>query len=181
MPAADQGTYLTYSNNNTLISGDISRTGCATFRASSVNGDNIIFDIGSSLTTSTGGCGQHWALSVIDASHITMYGMCGGYDNYNIYAGGSTLFDGSFHQVCVTYDRTVPQLCVYLDLLSPQCITPSSSAYSTGLGDVRIGWWPDMNRQFVASSGGLIKLVSLFNVVINQSCVTYQYQVNNIG
>jgi hypothetical protein len=181
MPSLDQGTNLTYLNANTLINGDLSRSGCATFRANTINADNIIFDIGSSLATSSGGCNQHWTLSVINASHVTMYGMCGPYDNYDIYTGQSTLYDGAFHQVCVTYDNSISQLCIYLDLFPSQCLIRTNPVYDTGLGDVRIGWWPDPNRQFLASGGGLIELVSLFNTAINQSCVAYQYQVNNIG
>ena len=181
MPTADQGTNLTYSNANTLISGDLSRSGCATFRASTSNVDNIIFSIGSSLITSNGGCNQHFALSIIDASHVTLYGMCAAYDNNNIYVGQNTMYDGTFHQICVTYDPTVSQLCVYLDLVPAQCITRTNVAYNTGSGDVRIGWWADLNRPFLATGGGLIKLVSLFNTPINQSCVTYQYQTNISG
>jgi hypothetical protein len=181
MPSSDQGTNLTYTNANTLISGDLSRSGCVSFRASASNADNIIFSIGSSLTTASGGCDTNFALSVINASHVTIYGMCPLFDNPNIPVGQSILYDGAFHQVCVTYDNTISTLCVYLDLLSPQCLIRSNAPYNTSLGDVRIGWWPDNNRQFVASGGGLIELVSLFNVAINQSCVAFQYQVNNMG
>lgn len=51
MPSSDQGTNLTYKGANTQISGDDSRSACVVFRASSVNQDNIIFSIGSTLTT----------------------------------------------------------------------------------------------------------------------------------
>ncbi|CAM4838034.1 unnamed protein product [Rotaria magnacalcarata] len=181
MPSFIQGTYLTYSGANTIISGDLSRSGCVWFRASPSNADNIIFSIDSALSTTTGGCNQQFALSVIDASHVPLYGMCGAYDNNDIYVGQSTLYDGAFHQMCVTYNNINVQLCVYLDLLSPQCLTRTNAAYNTGLDDVRIGWWPDLNRQFVSTGGGLIQLLSLFDTAINQTCVTYQYQNNFMG
>lgn len=183
MPSSDQGTYFTYTNANTHISGDLSRSGCASFRANTSNADNIIFSIGSNLTTwhNNTGCNMNFALSVIDASHVSVYGMCPSYDNVNILVGQSTLYDGTFHQICVTYDNTVPKLCIYLDLQSPQCLNRSNPSYNTGLGDVRIGWWPDGNRQFTASGGGLIRFVSLFDTAINQNCVAYHYQVNYMG
>ncbi|CAF2676651.1 unnamed protein product [Rotaria sp. Silwood2] len=120
MPSSVQTTYLTYSSANTLISGDASRSGCVWFRAG------------------TGGCNQHFALSVIDASHVTIYGMCGAYDNANINVGQSVLYDGSFHQVCVTYNNVNSQLCIYLDLSPPNCLTRTNVVYNTGSGDVRI-------------------------------------------
>ncbi|CAF1483011.1 unnamed protein product [Adineta ricciae] len=181
MPSTDQGTYLTYPNANTLISGYLSRSVCATFRASAANVDNIIFAIGSSFSTATGGCNEHFALSVINASYVTVYGMCGPYDNSYIYTGQNTLYDGYFHQICVTYDNSDVQLCIYLDSSPPQCLIRTNPHYNTSLGDVRIGWWPDLNRNFTATGGGLIKWVSLFDKAINQSCVAYQYQNNFSG
>jgi hypothetical protein len=51
MSSSDHSTYLTYLNANTFISGDLSRSGCASFRANISSADDIIFSIGSSLTT----------------------------------------------------------------------------------------------------------------------------------
>ena len=181
MPSSVQSTYLTYSNVNTLISGNVDRSVCVSFRANTSNADDIIFSIGSALTTATGGCNTHFALSVVNASHVTMYSMCRAYDNRNIPVGQSTLYDGAFHQVCVTYASSTAELCVYLDLLPPQCLIRSNAPYNTSLGDLRIGWWPDINRQFDPSGGGLIQWVSLYAQTINQSCVAFQYQVNNMG
>ena len=181
MPSSVQNTYLTYTNVNTFISGDVDRSVCVSFSASTANADNIIFSIGSALTSGTGGCNTHFGLSVIDASHVTVYGMCHAFDNNNIALGQSILYDGNFHQICVTYRSSSAELCVYLDLLSPQCLTRSNVPYNTGLGDLRIGWWPDNNRQFNFARGGLIQLASLFAETINQSCVNLQYQINNIG
>ena len=117
----------------------------------------------------------------MDASHVTIYGMCLSYDNNNIALTQSILHDGSFHQLCVTYDTNTRYLCVYLDLLPPVCLTRTNARYNTGLGDVRIGWWPDNNRQFDATGGGLIRALSLFNTTINQACVNYLYQTNIIS
>jgi len=183
MPASDQGTSLTYINANTQISGSVSRSGCALVRASSINADNLVFSIGSHRTTPStpSGCNEHFALSIISSSSVTVYGMCGTYDNGNIGLGQSILYDGNFHQLCVTYDSSNLQLCVYLDLYSPTCLIRSNPLYNTGSGDVRIGWWPDGNRGFISSGGGLIKSVALFNTAVNQTCVTYQYQNNFAG
>ena len=181
MPTSDQGTNFTYANANTQISGDQSRGGCVSFRANTSNVDNMLFSIGSSLKSWTGGCNSNFVLNVGGSSIMNVYGMCSSYDNYNIPVGSSVLFDGNFHQVCVSYDNTIPQLCVYLDLLSPRCVNRTNPRYNTSLGDVRVGWWPDGNRRFSGSGGGLIRSVTLFSAAINQSCVTHQYHVNNTG
>jgi len=175
MPLVDQGTYLNYSNVNTRISNDDSRSVCVTFRATSVNLDDIIFDIGSRSATPTGGCNAHFALAVSNNDCVTVYGMCGAYDNGNICFGKNVLHDGQFHQVCATYDTTTAKLCLYLDLYSPQCLIRSNVPYNTSLGDVRIGWWPDLNRPFDSSGGGLIKWLYMFDKAVNQTCISYHY------
>lgn len=180
MPSSSKGTNLTYKGNNTKISGDVSRSGCVVFRANAVNYDNIIFEIGSSFTTwnNSKGCNTHFALAIYNASHVTVYGMCSDFDNSAIPVGRSNLQDSQLHQLCVTYDNKTDYLCVYLDLSSPQCLRRLNPPYNTSLGDVRIGWWPDGNRQFNASGGGLIRSLSLFNTAINQSCVSYIFNNN---
>ncbi|CAF4155946.1 unnamed protein product [Rotaria sp. Silwood2] len=164
-----------YRNANTRISGDSSRSVCAFFRVSSSNVDNIIVDIGSAKTTSVGGCNRHFALGVADATHINVFGLCGMFDNNYIFVGPDTLYDGNFHQICITYNSTNAKLCVYRDAQEPICITRNNGPYNTSLGNVRIGWWPDDNRQFVALGGGLIRSVSLFDSEISQDCVIQEF------
>ncbi|CAF4179034.1 unnamed protein product [Rotaria sordida] len=138
MPSSDEGTNLTYLNANTVIRVDVSRSVCAVFHDTTLNTKNLIFAFGSNLTTWDGlaGCNQHFALAIED---VSVLGMCIPYDNYNISLSQSILYDGFFHQICATYDYTVSKLCIYLDLLTPQCITRSNGPYNTSLGDVRIG------------------------------------------
>jgi hypothetical protein len=181
MPASDSGTYITYPNANTRISGDSSRSVCASFRVSTENIDNILVSIGSSDTTwdNRKGCNRNFALAIADSTSVTIYGMCTEFDNFNIYVGPGTLYDGMFHQICVTYNNINSKLCVYRDLQGPTCVTRTNAPYNTGFGDVRIGWWPDNNRQFTATNGGLIKSVSLYDSMISQDCVAHQINTNN--
>ncbi len=125
MSSSDHSTYLTYLNANTFISGDLSRSVCASFRANISNADDIIFSIGSSLVTWPvgAGCNRHFALSIVDAGHISLYGICGAYDNNNIVVGQNAFYDGAIRQINVTYDNTVLQPCIYLNLQSPECLT----------------------------------------------------------
>jgi hypothetical protein len=179
MPESDQGTNFTYPNANRRIHGDISRSVCATFRASDSNDDNIIYSIGSFGTTWTReGCNTHFTLTIRNATHIDIYGMCTVYDNEAIFLGGSTLYDKAFHQICVTYNNTESKLCIYLDSQTPKCLIRQNPRYNTALGDVRIGWWPDNNREFSASRGGLIRSVSLFDRAISPQCVADQRVAN---
>ncbi|CAF3820775.1 unnamed protein product [Rotaria sp. Silwood1] len=175
MPSLGEGTYFTYTKANTRISGDSSRSLCASFRASSLNYDNIVVEIGSSDTTwnSGKGCNTHFALAVGDGINIIVFGMCFSFDN-SINIGPSTLFDGNFHHICITYNSINSILCAYRDFQTPVCIVRDNSPYNTGLGDVRIGWWPDENRQFVASGGGWIKYAALFDMEISSECVARQ-------
>lgn len=113
-----------------------------------------------------------------NASHVNVYGMCGTYDNPNVALTQSILFDGNFHQLCLTYETNSRQVCVYLDLFSPTCFTRLPSPYNTGLGDVRVGWWSDGIWQFQSIGGGLIRSVSLFDIAINRTCVNYVYNNN---
>lgn len=72
MPLSDQGTFMTYTNANTLISGNMSRSVCAVVRASTSNVQNIIFDIGSHHSTygSPTGCNEHFALLIRNATQV---------------------------------------------------------------------------------------------------------------
>ena len=180
MPSSDLGTNFTYRNVNTRISGDVSRSVCASFRASHVNDENIIFSIGSSNTTCDEGrgCNTHFTLVLKNATHINILGMCYLYNNEAIFVTQNSLYDGSFHQICVTYNSTESKLCVHLDAQAPQCLIRENPPYNTGLGDVRVGWWPDNDRQFLPLGGGLIRSVSLFDRVITQSCITDQFIKN---
>lgn len=177
MPAADEGTYFTYPNGNTRIFGDVSRSVCASFRANKSNDENIIFSIGSFETTCDEGkgCNRHFALAIKNATHINILGMCYQYDNNAIRIAPKSFYDGNFHQICVTYNSTGSKLCVYLDSPTPNCFVRQSLPYNTALGDVRIGWWPDNNRKFVASGGGLIRSVSLFDSVLPDNCITDRF------
>jgi hypothetical protein len=177
MPFSDQGTYFTYPNGNTRIIGDVSRSVCASFRASQSNDENIIFSIGSFDTTCDEGkgCNTHFTLAIRNATHINILGMCYQYNNDAILIAQNSLYDGPFHHICVTYNNTESKLCVYLDSQTPNCLVRQNPPYNTTLGDVRIGWWPDSNHQFVASGGGLIHSVSLFDSVLPETCITDQF------
>lgn len=177
MPLTDQGTYFTYPNGNTRIFDDVSRSACASFRANEVNDDNIIFSIGSFDTTCDEGkgCNTHFALGIKNATHINVFGMCHQYDNKNILIGQKSFYDGTFHRICVTYNSTESKICLYLDSPTSKCFVRSNPPYKTALGDVRIGWWSDNNRGFVASGGGLIHSVSLFDNVLPQACIAEQF------
>ncbi|CAF2896664.1 unnamed protein product, partial [Rotaria sp. Silwood2] len=164
-----------YLNANTRISGDISRSVCAFFRVSNLNVDNIIVDIGSAKSSGVGGCNRHFALGIANATHINLFGMCSMFDNVLIFVGPDTLYDGAFHQICITYNSTNRKLCAYRDYQQPTCITRNNMSYNTALGNVRIGWWPDGNHQFVASGDGLIRSVSLFDSEISQDCVIQEF------
>jgi hypothetical protein len=178
MPPSDQGTYFTYSNANTRISGDSSRSICASFRASSLNnGGTMILDIGSAFTTLTGGCNTQFSLSIFDAATIVVFGMCTPYDSWFSTTGPDTLDNGAFHQICATYNSANAKLCIYRDLQAPICTIRYANPYNTGLGDVRIGWWPDQNQEFVGSGGGLIQSASLFDSEISQECVAQQMNI----
>ena len=180
MPSSDQGTYLTYPNGNTHIIGDISRSVCASFRADKSNDNNIIFSIGSFDTTWNGkGCNTHFALAIQNATHVNVFGMCHIYDNQDIPIGQGTLYDGKFHQICLTYNNIDSKLCIYHNLQSPECLIRKNHPYNTTMGDVRIGWWTDNNRQYVAAGGRTIRSVSLFDKVITQNCVADQLMVNS--
>lgn len=170
-----QVTNATYLGANTRISGDNSRSGCVWVRASSANTDDIIFSVGSA-SRSPAGCNQQFSLAMFNSSHVRVYGMCPAYDNLNIYVGSNTMHDGDFHQICITYDTSSADLCIYLDLLTPQCITRTNPRYNTSTGDVRIGWWPEPNRGFVGTSGERITQLNLFDYAVNQSCVNYLHQ-----
>lgn len=122
----------------------------------------------------------HFALAIHNASHINVYGMCVEYDNIQLLVGQSNLQDDQFHQLCIKYDNNTDILCIYPDLVGPICRIRSNPPYSTSLGDVRTGWWPDNNRQFIASGGGLIRSLSLFDTPIDQRCASYMYNNNFI-
>ncbi|CAF1486077.1 unnamed protein product [Adineta ricciae] len=171
MPSSIQTTYFMYFNANTNISGDSSRSVCAYFRASNWNIDNIIVDIGSPKSTQTGGCNKHFTIGIFNSTHINVFGMCPQHDNMLLFVGPDTLFDGVFHQICVTYNTTSRQLCAYRDYQQATCITRTNQPYNTIPGNVRIGWWSDRNRQFITLGGGLIRSVSLFDYAIEQDCV----------
>ncbi|CAF1523204.1 unnamed protein product [Rotaria sordida] len=178
MPSSDEGTHLTYANANTRSQGDVSRSICGSVRASAVNVDDLIFSIGSSDTTwnARKGCNRHFALSILNGTHVNVFGMCEIYDNDRIPVTQHTMYDKSFHQICVTYRTDDAKLCVYHNSDPPYCVIRSNARYNTGLGDVRIGWWPDNNRGFVSSDGGLIKSVALFDRAISQECVRQQLE-----
>lgn len=169
MPSSSQ--QITYLNANTRISGDNSRSICAWFRASSFNNDNIIIDIGSNKTTTTEGCNTHFTLLISDPIHIRLSGMCDMFNDDPIFVGPETLYDNAFHQICVTYNSINARLCVYRDFQQSVCTTRNKRPYNTSLGDIRIGWWPDGTYQFVASGGGLIRSISLFETEISHDCV----------
>lgn len=178
MPSNDSGTNLTYANANTFISGNSDRSVCVYFKASSSNIDHILLSIGPLLTGSIS-CNKHFAIAIANATHITIYGMCGLYDNLNINVAPSSLHDGLFHQICVSYNSTNSRLCVYRDSQTSTCFTRTNPPYSTQTGDVRIGWWPDNNRPFLGTQGGLIKSASLFNSVISTNCVAFMLNTYN--
>ncbi|CAF2121343.1 unnamed protein product [Rotaria magnacalcarata] len=175
MPWLHQGTILTYTNANTRIFGDNSRSICALVRAGPVNADNIVVSIGSSLS---GDCNRNFAIAIADGRHVHLYGMCGAYDNYNVPINLITLYDGAFHQICVTYNNENARLCVYADLQSPYCFIRGNARYNTATGDVRIGWWVNTDRQFSARDGGMIKSVSLYDRSISQHCIRHQFEIN---
>lgn len=181
MPSSDQGTNFTYANANTRISGDMSRSVCASFRASHSNNENIIFSFGSSDTSCDKGkgCNTHFALGIRNATHMNIFGMCYPYDNDAILVHKNTLYDGIFHRICVTYNNAEAKICIYLDSQTPQCFVRQNPPYNTTLGDVRIGWWPDNNRQFVAAGGGLIHSVLIFDRVIPQTCIDREFMNNS--
>ncbi|CAF1201748.1 unnamed protein product [Adineta steineri] len=178
MPTSDSGSYFTYFQANTRISGDSSRSICVRFRVSSSNVDHILASFGSSGTTWNNGigCNKHFALAVANATCVNVYGMC--VDNYHIHVGPNTLYDGNFHQLCATYNNISSKLCVYRDLQDPTCII-RTTPYNTGLGDVRIGWWPDHNRRFISTGSETIKAVSLFDKAISQDCVAHLVNTTN--
>ncbi|CAF4645861.1 unnamed protein product [Rotaria socialis] len=171
----NQGTHFTYSNANTRIFGDSSRSICALVRAGPVNADNIVVSIDSS---SPGDCNRHFAIAIADGRHVHLYGMCGKYDNPNIPINLITLYDGAFQQICVTYNNQNARICVHVDLQSPHCFIRENARYNTDTGDVRIGWWSDRNRQFSATGGGMIKSVSLYDRSISQQCIRHQFEIN---
>jgi hypothetical protein len=179
MPTSDSGAHITYSNANTRIEGDNSRSVCVLFRANGSNNENILVSIGSSDTTWTMGCNRNFALVISTSIYVHVFGMCEAFDNYNISVGPQTLYDGAFHQLCVTYNKTNSELCVYRDSQMPTCIRRNNGPYNTAISDVRIGWWSDLNRQFTTQGGGIIKSVSLFNSTISQQCVLQQINTNN--
>mgnify|MGYP002474570128 FL=1 len=172
MPSADQGSYFTYPNANTRIRGDQSRSACVTFRALPADDSRILFSIGSSDTSCDDGrgCNKHFSLAIRNATHLDIYGMCYQFTNEAIRISQHSIYDGNFHQICVTYNNTDSNLCVYLDSKVSECIIRENPRYDTGLGDVRIGWWPDYNRQFEKNDGGLIHSLSLYDRVISESC-----------
>ncbi|CAF3030136.1 unnamed protein product [Rotaria sp. Silwood2] len=102
-----------YLNANTRISGDISRSVCAFFRVSNLNVDNIIVDIGSAKSSGVGGCNRHFALGIANATHINLFGMCSMFDNVLIFVGPDTLYDGAFHQICITWLRECVPCSLY--------------------------------------------------------------------
>ena len=167
MPSSQQTTYFTYVNANTHISNDSSRSVCAWFRVSTFNIDNIIVDIGSSNTE----CNTHFTLIVSNSTHIRVSGMCDIFNDGPIFIGPDTLYDNAFHQICITYNSMNARLCTYRDFQPAICTTRNSRAYNTSLGDVRIGWWPAENHQFVGLGGGLIQSVALFENEIFEDCI----------
>ncbi|CAF1072853.1 unnamed protein product [Didymodactylos carnosus] len=171
MPSGEIGIYRTYRNANTLISGDSSRSACTSFNATKYNDNNIVFSIGSRLTTWSGGENMNFALAIRNGTHVDVFGMQGKYDNRFINVGPATLYDGAFHQICVTYNSLNSKLCVYRDSQAPTCLIRSNGPYNTAISDVRIGWWPDLTWQFVGTGGGQIKSLALFNMEISQDCV----------
>ena len=182
MPTSDQGGFFTYPSANTRISEDHSRSVCVTYRARKCNTDNILISFGSFDTTwnKGKGCNTHFALAIVGANRATVYGMCGSYDNHNIpiQVGSRALNDGSFHQLCASYNTQNARLCLYFDLNTPTCLTRKNPRYQTSLGDIRIGWWTDNNRQFIPDGGGLIRSASLFDREISQECVRKEFDVN---
>lgn len=177
MPSTDRGTNLTYINANQFIKEDFSRSMCGSFRANTTNMDQLLFSIGSNETTwhNCSGCNTHFALAIVDGSNVNVYGVCSKYDNTGINLGQNIFQDGQFHNICATYNNITHELCILLDSFTPTCLNRTNPPYNTSLGDVRIGWWPDGNRMFDASGGGLIRSVSLFDVAINQTCFLSLY------
>ncbi|CAF1152276.1 unnamed protein product [Adineta ricciae] len=171
MPSSDQTTYFTYVDANTNISGDSSRSVCAYFRASDLSAGDIIVDIGSPKSTWNGGCNKHFGIRIISDVLIEISGTCYGLDNNWFFVGPDTLFDGVFHQICVTYDHMSAKLCVYRDYQQATCITRTNGPYNTSQGNVRIGWEPNLYNQSTALGGVLIRSISLFDYVIEQDCV----------
>ncbi|CAF1110081.1 unnamed protein product, partial [Didymodactylos carnosus] len=77
MPSGEIGIYRTYRNANTLISGDSSRSACTSFNATKYNDNNIVFSIGSRLTTWSGGENMNFALAIRNGTHVDVFGMQG--------------------------------------------------------------------------------------------------------
>jgi len=141
-----------------------------------LNNNNILVSIGALDTAwPSKGCNRNFAIVISDSTLASVFRMCNQFDNLNIHVGPYNLYDGAFHQICVTYNNTESKLCVYLDSQTPNCLVRQNPPYNTTLGDVRIGWWPDNNRQFVASGGGSIHSVSLFDSVLPETCITDQF------